>query len=99
MTPGTISITIFVIAYLLFIISQKRRSLVAIGGAALLLFTGTLSFSDAFRSVNWNVMGIFVGTLIVADIFMESRVPAYVAEIIVNRARNTTWSILLICIL
>lgn len=50
-------------------------------------------------AINWNVMGIFVGTLIVADIFMESRVPAYIAEIIVDKARNTAWSILLICAL
>ena len=44
-------------------------------------------------------MGIFVGTLVVADIFMESRVPAYVAEIIVDKAKNTCWAILLICLL
>ena len=44
-------------------------------------------------------MGIFVGTLVVADIFMESRVPAYIAEIIVDKAKNTAWSILLICAL
>jgi Na+/H+ antiporter NhaD/arsenite permease-like protein len=44
-------------------------------------------------------MGIFVGTLVVADIFMESRVPAYIAEIIVRKARNTCWAILLICLL
>jgi len=30
---------------------------------------------------------------------MESRVPAYIAEIIVGRAKNTAWSILLICLL
>ena len=44
-------------------------------------------------------MGIFVGTLVVADIFMESRVPAYIAEIIVDRAKNTGWAILFICLL
>jgi Na+/H+ antiporter NhaD/arsenite permease-like protein len=44
-------------------------------------------------------MGIFVGTLVVADIFMESRVPAYVAEVIVDKAKNTAWAILLICLL
>ena len=44
-------------------------------------------------------MGIFVGTLVVANIFMESRVPAYIAEIIVDRAKNTCWAILSICIL
>src|SRR3990167_717230 len=30
---------------------------------------------------------------------MESRVPAYIAEIIVDKAKNTAWSILLICAL
>jgi len=54
---------------------------------------------QAFQAVNWNVMGIFVGTLIVADVFMKSRVPAYLAEIIVNRAKNTAWAILLICLM
>ena len=44
-------------------------------------------------------MGIFVGTLAVADIFMVSRVPAYLAELIVDRARNTCWAILYICLL
>ena len=44
-------------------------------------------------------MGIFVGTLILADIFMESRVPAYVAEIIVNKAPDTRWAILFICMM
>jgi Na+/H+ antiporter NhaD/arsenite permease-like protein len=58
-----------------------------------------ISLKEAFLSINWNVMGIFVGTLIVADIFMESRVPAYMAEIIVDKAKNTTWSILSICLL
>lgn len=44
-------------------------------------------------------MGIFVGTLVVADIFMESRVPAYLAELIVDKARTTGWAILSICAL
>ena len=30
---------------------------------------------------------------------MESRVPAYIAEIIVAKAKNTAWAILLICAL
>jgi Na+/H+ antiporter NhaD/arsenite permease-like protein len=64
-----------------------------------LILTGTISPKDAFFAINWNVMGIFVGTLVVADIFMESRVPAYVAEIIVDKAKNTAWAILLICLL
>jgi Na+/H+ antiporter NhaD/arsenite permease-like protein len=42
-------------------------------------------------------MGIFIGTLVVADIFMESRVPAWLAEIIVDNSKNTAWAILALC--
>ena len=65
----------------------------------MLVLTQAVSLKEAFSAVNWNVMGIFVGTLILADIFMESRVPAYLAEIIVGRAKNTAWAILFICLL
>ncbi|HAJ57060.1 MAG TPA: hypothetical protein DCL35_04745 [Candidatus Omnitrophica bacterium] len=97
MDSAVICIAIFALAYLLFVIFPGKRSLVAICAGLLLILARIISPADAFWAINWNVMGIFVGTLIVADIFMESRVPAYVAEIIVNRAKNTAWSILLIC--
>lgn len=94
-----ISLSIFIITYLLFIFLPRRRIHIAVLAAILLIFTGVVSFKEAFLSINWNVMGIFVGTLIVADIFMESHVPAYIAEIIVDKAKNTAWSILLICLM
>jgi len=99
MEAKTISLVLFVIAYLLFVALPKRRSLIAVSAAALLILSRTISFREAFWAVNWNVMGIFLGTLVVADIFMESRVPACIAEIIVDKARNTAWAILLICML
>ncbi|MGE5197427.1 MAG: SLC13 family permease [Deltaproteobacteria bacterium] len=99
MSPKIISLLVFIAAYLLFIFLPKKRMHIAVSGAVLLILTGVLSFKEAFFAINWNVMGIFVGTLILADIFMESRVPAYLAEIIVDRARNTAWSILFICLL
>lgn len=65
----------------------------------MLVLLGALSPREAFLAVNWNVMGIFVGTLVIADLFMESRVPAYLAEVIVDRSRNTCWAILWICLM
>jgi len=99
MDPKTISLSIFVISYALFVILPHKRTLVALGGSALLILTQAISFKEAFMAINWNVMGIFVGTLIMADVFMESRVPAYIAEVIVDRAKSTTWAILFICLL
>lgn len=99
MNPKVLSLVIFLTSYLLFIFLPKRRTLIAVSGALLLILTRVISFKEAFISINWNVMGIFVGTLIVADIFMESRVPAYIAEKIVDKAKNTAWAILSICLL
>jgi len=99
MEPKIIALLVFIISYALFVILPQRRTIVALAGSLLLILTQAISFKEAFLAVNWNVMGIFVGTLIIADVFMQSRVPAYIAEIIVDKARSTTWSILFICLL
>jgi len=99
MDAKVIALLIFIISYALFVIFPQRRTIVALTGSLLLVLTQAISFKDAFLAINWNVMGIFVGTLIIADVFMQSRVPAYIAEIIVDKAKNTAWSILFICLL
>ncbi len=99
MNAKTISLSIFLIAYLLFIFLPKKRTPIAVVSALFLILARVISPREAFWAINWNVIGIFVGTLFVADIFMESRVPAYIAEIIVDKAKNTGWAILSICLL
>jgi Na+/H+ antiporter NhaD/arsenite permease-like protein len=99
MEYSTIAVIIFILAYVLFIVFPARRMPVAVGGAVLLVMTGVLSPQEAAQAINWNVMGIFVGTLAVADVFMESRMPAYIAEVIIHKAKNTCWSVLLICLM
>ncbi|MDD5059531.1 MAG: SLC13 family permease [Candidatus Omnitrophica bacterium] len=99
MNPKTTALTVFLLAYILFILLPQRRTIVALAGSLFLVLSQAVSLKEAFLSVNWNVMGIFVGTLVLADVFMQSRVPAYIAEVVVDRAKNTAWAILFICIL
>ncbi|MBP7216727.1 MAG: anion permease [Candidatus Omnitrophica bacterium] len=99
MDPKIISLVLFVASYVLFVFLSGKRTLIALAASGALLLTGALSLREAFWAINWNVMGIFVGTLVVADVFMESRVPAFLAEVIVRRAKSTAWAILLICAL
>jgi Na+/H+ antiporter NhaD/arsenite permease-like protein len=97
--PKVISMGVFVGAYILFIFLAHKRTLVALCGAVLVVLLGAISWKDAFFAINWNVMGIFVGMLVVADVFMESRVPACLAEVIVDKAKSTAWAILFLCLL
>jgi len=93
------ALIIFIAAYVLFVLLPNKRTLVAVLASLIVILARVITLKEAFFAVNWNVMGIFVGTLVVADIFMESRVPAYIAEIIVDKAKNTAWAVLFICLL
>jgi Na+/H+ antiporter NhaD/arsenite permease-like protein len=97
--PKVVSLAVFIAAYVLFVFLTNRRTLVAVCAAALVVLFGAISPKEAFWAINWNVMGIFVGTLVVADVFMESRVPAYLAEVIVDKAKSTAWAILFLCVM
>jgi Na+/H+ antiporter NhaD/arsenite permease-like protein len=99
MNSSMIVLIIFLLAYALFIFLPHKRTLVALIAAGIIIGCRSISLQEAFWAINWNVMGIFVGTLVLADVFMQSRMPAYVAEIIVNKAINTRWAILFICLM
>ncbi len=64
-----------------------------------LMALGVVSPVEAFGLINWNVMGIFWGTLVIAELFMASNTPAFLAELVVERSRNAVWAILAICAL
>lgn len=63
----------------------------------ILLVTRILGPVSAFKSINWNVMGIFCGTYIIAELFIYSRVPARLADSLVARSRNAAVALLLVC--
>jgi Na+/H+ antiporter NhaD/arsenite permease-like protein len=94
-----LSLIVFLICYALFVALPLRRTLVACIFAGVLVLTGTMPLHELPTAINWNVMGIFVGMLVVADVFIESRYPAYLAEHIVNKAPNMAFAMLFMCVL
>ena len=50
-------------------------------------------------AVNWNVMGIFVGVLVVAELFMRSGMPAHIADLIIRRSPSARVALLALCLL
>ncbi len=63
MPVKTIALLIFIACYMLFIFLPKKRTFIAVLGAALLIVLQSISLKQAFYAINWNVMGIFVGFL------------------------------------
>jgi Na+/H+ antiporter NhaD/arsenite permease-like protein len=99
-TKEWISLAVFILCYVLFVFLPAKRSWTACGGGLLLVVTGVLGWHEAlFEKISWNVMGLFFGTLILAEIFMMSRVPAVMAEWLVDKAKSTRGAMLILCAL
>ncbi len=95
-----VSLAVFVLCYVFFVVFPTRRSWVACLGGLTLVVSGALEWRDAlFEKISWNVMGLFFGTLILAELFLLSRVPAFLAEWLVDRARSTRLAMLALCAL
>lgn len=100
MTGAWISLGVFVVCYTLFMMFPQRRSWVACAGAVTLVLTGVLSWREALlQYIHWNVIALFFGTLVLAELFMQSRMPAVMAEWFVDRTRTVRGAMVAVCLL
>ncbi len=93
------ALIIFIGTYFALVFIPRRRMHSAVLGALALIVLGVVGPLEAFTLINWNVMGIFWGTLVVAELFMASNTPAYLAELVVQRTRSAVWAVIAICAL
>lgn len=94
------SLAIFLACYLIFAIKPGWRPWAACIGGALLIATGVQPWKDAIvDKISWNVIGLFVGTLVLAELFMLSRVPALMAEWLVSKTRSPCMAMITLCAL
>lgn len=92
-------VLIFLSAYA-FLIAKKGNPLVVLGTAiAALLLSGAITSQQALSSININVLGILWGVMALSSLFIFSRVPAFLAARLVDRAKNAGMAMLSVCIL
>jgi Na+/H+ antiporter NhaD/arsenite permease-like protein len=85
---------IFLLVYTLVVLFHRYKSIVAWSGVIVLIALGILPLSRVAYHINWNILGIFWGSLVVAELFVYSKIPAYIAEAIIDRSRSLVWAIL-----
>ena len=80
-------LAIAVVMYGLVIAFTGRKAWFTLGAAALVVALGVVSpYHAIFGLVNWNILLIYIGSLVIADLFIYSRVPAWAADKIVDKA-------------
>lgn len=86
-----LAVILFVLMYLGLVIFPKRRALIAITVALIFVITGILPYDKVLRAVDWNVILMLFGTLLLVDYFIESKMPNRIADKILNLSPNVMW--------
>ena len=69
---------------------QKRVWIVA-ATAVLFLITGVLPIASVPTEINWNVLMMIGGTMILVDFFIASKMPNRIADMLLHKAPNVMW--------
>jgi Na+/H+ antiporter NhaD/arsenite permease-like protein len=90
---------IFLVAYAAIVFFKRLKTQILWLGIAAGILTGLISARNVMADINWNVLGIFTGTLVLAEFFILSRVPAALSTILVKRSRTVGGAFLGVCLL
>ncbi len=92
-----IALSLFLLTYIALLIFSNFKAWIALGVAALFIILGYSPLSDVFSpQMNWNVFMIIAGTMIVVSQFIESGMPALLADWMMRRVSSTKWAIILL---
>ena len=78
----------FILTYVLLLFLSKYRAYVALGSAAIYIILGFLPVDEIFSAIDWNVIMMIAGTMGLVAIFIESKMPALLADKIIQKSPN-----------
>ncbi len=87
------AIIIFIITYLLLLIFPKYRTYIALISALIFIILNYLTFQEAFGYLDFNVLMMILGTMGLVVLFIESKAPALLADLIIEKTPNVKWAI------
>ena len=87
----TTALILFIFMYIIMIALPKYRPHAALGIALVYLVTGILPISQLFSIINWNVLMMISGTMVLVYYFIESKMPAFLAGKILDKASNVMY--------
>ncbi len=86
------AVVLFALTYVLMLIFCKYRPYIALASGAVFILTGMLPLADVFGAIDWNVILMIAGTMGLVALFIESKMPALLADLIMERVPNVMWA-------
>lgn len=89
-----LALVLFLLTYAALMVFSKYRAHIALGSAALFVLLGILPAGKVFGAVDWNVIMMIGGTMGIVYLFIESKMPALLADLIIHKMPSVKWVII-----
>ncbi len=82
------AIVLFALTYVLMLVFGKYRPFIALASGLIFIISGMLPISEIFGSIDFNVILMIAGTMGLVSLFTESKMPALLADLIMEKVPN-----------
>ena len=89
-----IALGLFAITYVCLLMFPKHRSYIALASAIVFVVLGILPTGDILSTIDWNVILMIGGTMGIVSLFIESKMPSLLADIILDKMPNVKWAVI-----
>lgn len=86
------AIALFALTYVLMLTFSKYRPYIALGSALIFIVTGMLPVNEIFGAIDFNVLLMIAGTMGLVALFIESKMPELLADLIMEKVPNVMWA-------
>lgn len=94
-----LALVLFIAMYVILLsLNADKRWMVSLIFAAIFMATGILNVKDGFNAVNWNVIMMLGGTMLVVELFIQSKMPALMAERLLVKVPNIKGAMIVLCL-
>ena len=87
-----IALALFAVTYVLMLIFSKYRPYIALASGLIFIVTGMLPLSNVLGTIDFNVLLMIAGTMGIVALFIESKMPELLADLIMEKVPNIQWA-------
>ena len=87
-----IALALFAVTYVLMLVFSKYRPYIALASALIFIVLGMLPLSSVLGTIDFNVLLMIAGTMGIVALFIESKMPELLADLIMEKVPNVQWA-------
>jgi len=94
----TCAIVLFIVTYASLLLFPRWRAHIALTSALIFVLLGIMPRDQVLAAVDWNVIMMIAGTMGIVALFIESGMPARLADLLIRRTPNVKWALVFLAL-